>query len=68
MKGKRQEGMDRGQRKEGRGGRGGWTEEKGRIRGGEVSPPRLFLKVGAYVTHPLGFSSSLHSFRYSICC
>jgi len=49
----KQEGMDSkgrtgGQRKERRGGRGRGTEKRVKRREGEISPPRSFLKVGAY--------------------
>ena len=35
-------------RKERRDGRGGGTKKRGKRRGGEISPPQSFLKVGAY--------------------
>jgi len=36
---------------EGRGGRGQEGEEKGEGKGGKISPPRSFLKVGAYACY-----------------
>jgi len=47
--------------------RGGGTEERGMGRGGEISPPRSFLKVSAYACDLAEAYQLLYFFDCSTC-